>query len=44
MNHQCGIDLYSLRFQESETERRCRLLQEENDALRRVLLGKAANA
>lgn len=42
MNHQCGIDLHSLRFKESETERRCRLLQEENDALRRVLLGRAA--
>lgn len=44
MNHQCGVDLFSLRFKESETERRCRLLQEENDALRRVLLGKTPNA
>lgn len=44
MNHQCGVDLFSLRLRESETERRCRLLQEENDALRRVLLGRSANA
>lgn len=44
MNHQCGVDLYSLRFRESETERRLRLAEEENAALRRVLLGKPANA
>lgn len=39
---QRGYDLHSLRRRESETERRCRLLQEENAALRRVLLGGKA--
>lgn len=34
---QRGYDLHSLRRLESETERRCRLLEEENAALRRVL-------
>lgn len=36
---QRGYDLHSVRRRESETERRCRLLEEENLALRRVLLG-----
>lgn len=44
MAHQRGIDLYSLRLRESETERQNRLLREENDALRRVLLGRSVNA
>jgi len=37
--HQRGYDLNSVRRLESETERRCRLLEEENAALKRVLLG-----
>lgn len=36
---QRGYDLHSVRRLESETERRCRLLEEENAALKRVLLG-----
>lgn len=40
--HQRGYDLHSLRRLESETERRCRLLEEENAALKRVLLGGRA--
>lgn len=36
-----GYDLYSLRKQESITERENRLLREENTALKRVLMGKA---
>ena len=40
--HQRGYDLHSLRRLETETERRCRLLEEENAALRRVLLGGRA--
>lgn len=44
MAHQRGIDLYSLRLRESETDRQNRLLREENDALKRVLLGRSANA
>ena len=39
---QRGYDLHSLRRLETETERRCRLLEEENAALKRVLLGAAA--
>ena len=39
---QRGYDLHSLRRRESETERRCRLLQEENVSVRRVLLGGKA--
>lgn len=37
--HQRGYDLHSVRRLETETERRCRLLEEENAALKRVLLG-----
>lgn len=37
MLHRRGYDLHSLRKLESETERECRLLREENAALRRVL-------
>lgn len=37
--HQRGYDLHSLRRLETEMERRCRLLEEENAALRRVLMG-----
>lgn len=37
--HRCGYDLHSLRRVESELERQNRLLQEENAALRRVLMG-----
>lgn len=37
-----GFDLSSLRLQESELERDNRLLREENDALRRVLVGGVA--
>lgn len=44
MAYQRGIDLHSLRPRETETERQNRLLREENAALRRVLLGGAANA
>lgn len=40
--HQRGYDLHSVRRLETETERRCRLLEEENTALRRVLLGSRA--
>lgn len=39
---QRGYDLHSVRRLESETERRCRLLEEENAALKRVLLGARA--
>lgn len=39
MVHQRGWDLHSLRRIESETERQCRRLQEENAALRRLLMG-----
>lgn len=42
MAHQRGFDLHSMRLRETETERQNRLLREENDALRRVLLGRAA--
>lgn len=44
MVHQRGFDLNAMRRLESETERQNRLLREENQALRRVLLGGAANA
>lgn len=44
MLYQRGFDLHSLRRRESETERQNRLLREEVAALRRVLLGDAANA
>ncbi|GAB3305720.1 hypothetical protein [Luteimonas notoginsengisoli] len=44
MLYQRGYDLHSLRRRESETERHNRLLREEVAALRRVLLGDAANA
>lgn len=37
MLHQRGYDLYSVRRQETETEKENRLLREENRALRRVL-------
>ena len=37
--HQRGYDLSALRRRESETERRLRLVEEENAALKRVLLG-----
>jgi len=40
--HQRGYDLHSLRRLESETERKCRLLEEENAALKRVLMGHRA--
>ena len=39
MNHVRGWDLHAMRHRESETERRLRLAQEENAALRRVLIG-----
>ena len=42
MNHARGFDLHSMRRVESELEARNRKLQEENAALRRVLLGAAA--
>lgn len=37
-----GYDLNSLRLLETETEKKLRLAQEENAALRRVLVGSAA--
>ena len=37
-----GYDLHSLRLRETETEKKLRLAQEENAALRRVLAGSAA--
>lgn len=40
MLHQRGYDLTSLRKQESEVERDNRRLREENEALRRVLVGE----
>jgi plasmid maintenance system antidote protein VapI len=43
MNYQRGYDLHSLRHRETETERQNRLLREEVAALRRVLMGGAAN-
>ena len=40
--HSRGYDLHSLRHLETETEKRLRLSQEENAALRRVLTGVKA--
>jgi len=40
--HARGYDLNSLRHLETETEKRLRLAQEENAALKRVLRGRAA--
>lgn len=37
--YQRGIDLHSIRRRETELERRLRLAEEENAALRRVLMG-----
>lgn len=42
MLHARGYDLHSLRHRETETERRLRLAEEENRALRRVLMGASA--
>lgn len=42
MLHARGYDLHSLRHRETETERRLRLAEEENRALRRVLMGATA--
>ncbi len=42
MNFDRGFDLSAMRHRETETERRLRLAQEENAALRRVLAGGAA--
>lgn len=39
MNHARGWDLHAMRRVETETERRLRMAMEENQALRRVLLG-----
>lgn len=44
MLHARGYDLHSLRKRESETERRLRVVEEENAALRRVLMGQRAAA
>lgn len=44
MLHARGYDLHSLRQRETETERRLRLAEEENAALRRVLMGRGASA
>jgi hypothetical protein len=44
MLHARGYDLHSLRKRESETERRLRVVEEENAALRRVLMGQRAQA
>lgn len=41
MLHQRGWDLHAMRRQETETERENRRLREENQALRRVLVGNA---
>ena len=40
--HSRGYDIESLHKLESETEKQCRLLRQENDALRRVLMGRGA--
>jgi len=42
MNYARGYDLASLRKRETELQRQVRLLTEENQALRRVMLGAAA--
>lgn len=39
MNHARGWDLHAMRRVETETERRLRMALEENQALRRVLMG-----
>jgi hypothetical protein len=39
MLHDRGYDLHSIRKTESETEKQLRIAQEENAALRRVLMG-----
>lgn len=44
MLHARGYDLNSLRHRETETERRLRIVEEENAALRRVLMGQRAAA
>ena len=43
MLHQRGYDLHTLRKRETEVERDNRRLREENDALRRVLIGGPAS-
>lgn len=40
MLHQRGYDLHSVRRRETELERRLRLAEEENAALKRVLMGR----
>lgn len=42
MNYARGYDLDSLRKRETELQRRVRILEEENKALRRVMLGATA--
>lgn len=42
MLHDRGYDLHSIRRRETETERENRRLREENEALRRVLVGVAS--
>lgn len=42
MLHDRGFDLHSLRRRETDLERRLRLSEEENAALRRVLIGRTA--
>lgn len=42
MLHDLGYDLHSLRKRESETERELRQAREENAALKRILMGRAA--
>lgn len=42
MAHDVGYDLAAMRLRESEQEKRIRTLEEENRALRRVLIGVAA--
>lgn len=41
MVHELGYDLHAMRQRETELERRLRESQEENAALKRVLMGKA---
>lgn len=42
MNHARGYDIASMRKRETELQRRLRVVEEENAALRRVLMGAAA--
>ena len=42
MNFDRGFDLTAMRLRESETEKKLRQAEEENAALKRVLLGRAA--